>query len=323
MNQKAILLPVAITLVLTGCSGPDTRQSESGNNSAIDLSDESSESDSTSLSRNAPSSQQSTNSPKDLRTQEQIAISEHYCKTGQQHYENFRFREAKENLEIAVQANPDNTKARYLLQMAGLLLGEDKPTFQVTANKLADEREVRLQQEKIELRRLYDAGVKLQLAKNYDGAIKKFEQVLERIKWSPYNIDSGDFEDNARKQIIEMRSLKRDADIKRREELENQALLSARREEQRAQLARSRKVEIVIKRATDQIRRKQFSKAEQTLQEVLREDRRNSTALRLRETAIRRRHRYRSSKIAERDREALRRDGENGREVGVPYLGGQ
>ncbi|MDF1667248.1 MAG: hypothetical protein P1V97_36220, partial [Planctomycetota bacterium] len=189
-----------------------------------------------------------------LKEQEKIALSEHYTRVGQKFYEQFRFREAKANLEKAVGANPDNTKARYLLQMAGLLLGDNRDSFKSSAERLKDERDVRLQQERIELRRLFDSGSSLYDESKFDLAIRKFEQVLERIKWSPYNIDSEDLEGNARKKIIEARSLKREQDIKDREEKENRALISARTEEKSAQSAKKRKVELLIKRAMDQLR---------------------------------------------------------------------
>lgn len=255
-----------------------------------------------------------------LKEQEKIALSEHYTRVGQKFYEQFRFREAKANLEKAVQANPDNTKARYLLQMSGLLLGDNKDSLKSSAERLKDEREVRLQQERIELRRLYDSGDALFKETKYDLAIRKFEQVLERIKWSPYNIDSEGLEDNARKQIIEARSLKREQDIKDREEKENRALIAARSEERSARAAKKRKVELLIKRATDQLRLNQFEKAEETIKEVLEEDADNQTALRLRNTAIEGRHVHYGSIIASNDREEFRRNEELNREAVVPYL---
>ena len=45
-----------------------------------------------------------------------------------------------------------------------------------------------------DLKRLYKDGEDLFNAQEYDRAIIRFEQVLEKIRWFPYQIDSENFE---------------------------------------------------------------------------------------------------------------------------------
>ena len=318
-----LVVAVTTTFGLSGCSAKEHRALEQKRVSTVEAR-QSTESDSeTKLKMGENKAKAVSMKGKDLRTQERIALSMHYTKTGQRHYENYRYREAREDLQKAVELDPDNANAKQLLEMSGLILGERRESLASSANRLANERQVRLQQERIELRRLYKAGLKLQEAKDYSGAIRKFEQVLERIKWSPLTIDTDGLENKARANLIKGRSLSRSAMIKRRDELEIRALRSARNEERSARSVRSRKVSLLLQRATDQLRLRQFSKAERTVLEVLRIDRRNHTALRLREVVVSRRHRDRRSKIAARNREETRRNNENAKEVGVPYIGGQ
>lgn len=318
--SKVAVLFLASLLGLCACSGPEKR--EQGPEEKQEQVASTNELESAGSDPKTPQREASARPRPDLRTQERLALSAHYTKTGEEKYRALRYREAREDFGKALQANPDNEKARRLYEMSGTFTHETREQFHSSAERLKNERAVRIQQARIEIRRLYEAGLKLQKAKKYDLAIRNFEQVLERIRWNPYDIDSGAFEDKARRQLILSRSERRIADIRRREERETRALQAARAEE-RARLASKRqKTKILLKRAKDQIRLRQFAKAEETLAQVLRQDRRNTEALRLREMAVRNRHRSRRASIAERDREALRSNDENNREVGVPYMGG-
>lgn len=178
--------------------------------------------------------------------------------------------------------------------------------------------EWRLQQECIELQRLFDAGSAMASKKDYEGAILKFEQVLERIKWSPYNIDFGGLEEKARKQIIESRKLKRAQDLEDREQRERSELSSGRGT---IQSLKKQIVHLLLKRALDELRLNQFAKAEETVREVIAFDADNQTARRLQQAAVNGRHVHYGSKISTDDREEFRRNEEINREnCGVPYL---
>lgn len=255
-----------------------------------------------------------------LRAQERMALSNHYTKVGENFYRQGRYQDASDNLRKAVKANPDNTKARLLLQISEVLLGKRPGELAVSAELLGSEREVRIQQSKIELKRLFDQGTELASEKEYERAIRKLEQVLERIKWSKYKIDDGDVETRARDLIVKYRVLKREQELAEREEKERRALSQARSEERAAKLARERKVGILVRRALDELRLDQFSKAEATVREILETDPGNQDALKLRERAIEGRHLERQSTLYETRVEHDRLNTEAQRDALVPYL---
>ena len=198
LTKKMVVL--VMVLCLCACSGPEEKNKEPERRPLLAQSDE----NASALKRQ--------NETGDSITKERLALSEKYFASGYSKYQDFQFRAARVDLEKAVQANPESIKARYLLQMARLLLGEGECSVG-GANSLdiKKERDLRLQDERIELKRDFEDGETLMAAKAYEGALLKFEEVLERIKWSPYNIDYESLEDRARKHIIEIRSLLRES----------------------------------------------------------------------------------------------------------------
>lgn len=251
--------------------------------------------------------------------QKQMALSTEYTVAGYKYYEKFQFREAQAQLVKAVQANPDNTKARYLLQMTDLLLGENQ-TFRKSSD-LVDQGHKTLQQQRTKLKGLFDRGEKLFKEEKYERAIHKYKQVLERVKWSPYNIDSEGLEDLARKKHIEARSLMVQAEIRRQEEQERTSLNSEQADDKVVESLKRRLVLRLTMRAMNQLRQNKFASAEATTREILALDSDNQTARRLQDAAINGGYVRYGSAIDKADREELRRSEELNREnCGSPLL---
>lgn len=119
---------------------------------------------------------------------------------GQKLYQELRFREARDTFLEAVAADPDNTKARYLLQMSELLLGCGGTQSSSCGLLLKETRHASLKDEKIELKSLYEKAEE-QLLGEPESAVKLYELILEKIRWSPYNIDEEGFEDRAKARL--------------------------------------------------------------------------------------------------------------------------
>lgn len=197
INKNVVVL--VMVLFLCACSGPEEKNKEPERRPLLAQSNE----------NDSPLKRQ--DETRDSLTKERLALSEKHFASGHSKYQNFQFKEARIDLEKAVQANPDSTKARYLLQMAKLLLDEGGGCLKgASSSEIMKEPSLWLQNERIELKRDFDDGETLMAAKAYEGALLKFEEVLERIKWSPYNIDYESIEDRARKHIIEIRSVLRE-----------------------------------------------------------------------------------------------------------------
>ena len=119
---------------------------------------------------------------------------------GKKLYENFRFREARDKLLEAVAADPEHIEARYLLQMAELLLGCGGTQISSCGLLLEETRLALLKDEKLELELMF-IKAEDQLLREPESAVKLYELILEKIRWSPYKIDEEGFEDRAKARL--------------------------------------------------------------------------------------------------------------------------
>lgn len=119
---------------------------------------------------------------------------------GKKLYESFRFREARGKLRDALQADPEHVKARYLLQMTELLMGCGGTESSSCGLLLKETRFAMLKDEKLELKSLYEKAEE-QLLREPESAEKLYELILEKIRWSPYNIDEEGLEDRAKARL--------------------------------------------------------------------------------------------------------------------------
>ncbi|HBP23669.1 MAG TPA: hypothetical protein DEA08_38565 [Planctomycetes bacterium] len=225
-----------------------------------------------------------------LRDQEREALARHYFEVGKRHYDLFEYQEAAENFRKAYDAKPNDAEILHYKMMAELLAGERQAEFKAIAEVLRQEKEVSIQQEKEDLKRLYKDGEDLFNAQEYDRAIIRFEQVLEKIRWFPYQIDSENFEENARTYIVRARRLQRERQLLQQEERERQAFQQAQLEEERHRQEKEQKLRIMQRRALDQIMLHNYRAADVTINEILQVDPQNEEALKLRQLAVAGRH---------------------------------
>ncbi len=225
-----------------------------------------------------------------LRDQERAALARHYFEIGKRFYEQFDYEKAAENFARAREATPNDATIRHYELMAQLLAGNRQAEFKTIAEVISNERKVAVEQEREDLQRLFAEGKQLKDAGQFDRAIVRFEQVLEKIRWFPYPIDNGTVEEEARRLIVEARGEQRRRELDEQDERERRALAAADAERKRYESERRRAVELLLRRALDQITLRQYGAAEETLTEVLEKDPNNSEAHKLRELAIQGRH---------------------------------
>ena len=243
-----------------------------------------------------------------LEQQEKKALSDHYFAIGLRHYEAFDYRKAAENFERALDATPNDPRVRQYLLQAQLLGGLRQAEFETIPELLKQQREVQIDLERAELKRIYLEGEKLLDAHEYEKAISRFEVVLEKIRWFPYKIDTEQFEQNARRYIVQARRQLREQRLAEKESRERRAIEEATLEEQRARDERRQQVRLLLQRAIDQLTLKQWKAAERTTIEVLEKDPGNEEAIKLRELAINGRHTDARDSTYEANRRELRDD---------------
>lgn len=225
-----------------------------------------------------------------LRDQEQRAISQHYFKTGLRYYEDFDYRKAAENFKKAVDADPNNVELRQYWLQASLLAGDRQPEFETVAEIIRKQREVSVELEKSELKRIYEEGEELLKRQEFARAVTRFEQVLEKIRWFPYKIDGAGYEESARRYIVQARRQQRERELSETEARERRAQAEAEAEQERYRREREAQVEILLKKAVEQLSVRRFDAAEGTIREVLEKDPGNEEAIKLRQMSIEHRH---------------------------------
>jgi len=225
-----------------------------------------------------------------LAEQEKRALGRHYFTTGMQAFEEFDYRTAAENFQKALDATPNDPRVRQFLLRAQLLGGLRQREFESVAEELRRQREVKVDLERSELKRIYTEGEKFLEAHEYDKAINRFERVLEKIRWLPYKIDDAGLEDGARRYIVEARAQARDQERAEEEAQRARALERSLQQRERLRREQTRELRMLLQRALDQITLKKFNAAESTIAEILVKDPQNEEAIKLRQLASEHRH---------------------------------
>ncbi len=255
-----------------------------------------------------------------LREQEQRSIARHYYKTGLRYFEAFDYRKAAESFQRAVDAYPNDPELRAYLLRAQLLAGDRQAEFETVSELLREQREVSIEMERAELKRIYADGEELMKRAQYARAITRFEQVLEKIRWFPFKVDTQGFEDGARRYVVQARRLQREQDLAEAEQRERRALRQATEEQERYRRERQAKTEQLVRKAFDLLQLQKFDEAERTIDEVLAQDPGNDDAIKLRELTVENRH-YRARERTY-DRNFEEHEGERLaiEDLGVPYM---
>ncbi|MCA8923532.1 MAG: hypothetical protein KDD82_17075 [Planctomycetes bacterium] len=253
-----------------------------------------------------------------LAEQEKRALAQHYFTTGMQSFEEFDYRTAAENFQKALDATPNDPRVRQFLLRAQLLGGIRQPEFESVAEELRRQREVKVDLERSELKRIYSEGEEFLEAHEYDKAINRFERVLEKIRWLPFKIDDAGLEDGARRYIVEARAQSRDQQRAEEEAQRARALERSMQQRERLRREQEREVRMLLQRALDQITLKKFNAAETTIQEVLLKDPQNEEAIKLRDLASEHRHVYTRDNTFEETERGRMLDKLNNLEATVP-----
>lgn len=226
-----------------------------------------------------------------LREQEARALAQHYFKTGMRYYESFDYRKAAEAFQKAHDADPNDPEVRHFLLQAQLLAGDRIAEFETIAELLNQQREVSIEMEKAELKRLYTEGEQLLARQEFARAITRFEQVLEKIRWFPYKVDAEGYEESAKRYIVQARRQQRERELAEAEARERRAFADAQAAQERYLREKREQVEQLLRKTIDQLDLHRYDQAEETIAEILEKDPGNEEALKLRELAVEARHR--------------------------------
>lgn len=230
-----------------------------------------------------------------------------------------RYPEAEERLQEALRLDPQNTKARELLETVLLIRGERSGEIREVLRGEVDRQNVRLQQDLVELERLYVSGRQSMEAEEYSAAIRSFEQVLERIRWFPFNVDLSDLRSRAEGSKEESIRLQREMDSRMRREREQ-------RVRENAEAESTRSLEYIENRITEMERKlrglyadREYEAAAELAEQILELDPSRQDVRQLRRQALELRHLKTVTDISDRTREEWDRTFLSQLESEIPY----
>ncbi|MCA8961691.1 MAG: hypothetical protein KDC38_14300 [Planctomycetes bacterium] len=303
-----------LALGWVGCSGPAPR-SDSGTapkSGTTDMSSSATTADDTSSDprfEGAASAKAMQGGADDLvremglAGQERLAASQAATREAERLVSELRYQDAQDKLEQALRLDPNNEKARELLDRVHFIVG-DRSGLQDVARQAASEERVARQQSILEMERMYLDGRREMEDGQYDDAVRTFDRLLERIAWFPYNNDLTDLRTRAQNSKGEADAAAQRESLSRRVELERQVREDSEAQQRRSLQFVKNRIEKLMDRSRIAFRGKEYDEVVGLTEQVLDLDPANVEARRLRNKSAELRDLYRELQIAERhDRE--------------------
>ncbi len=230
-----------------------------------------------------------------------------------------RYMEAEERLQEALRLDPQNEKARSLLETTLLILGERSGEVRRLINEEVDRSRVRLQQDVTELERLYVDGRRQMDDKDYSGAIRSLDTVLERIRWFPFNVDLSDLKSRAEGSKEEAISLQRDYDRQVRRQREAAIRANAEAEMGRSLEYIENRIAEMTRSMNRLYRNRQFADVILLADQILELDPSRKNVREVRRDAVSMRHYKEVMDISDRTRQEWERTFLSQLESEIPY----
>lgn len=254
-----------------------------------------------------------------VKDQERAALSEAYLRTGKRLYDELRYKEAAEQLRLALKADPQNAEAQRLLDQTLYILGEREGGYKDQARALSEERQVKIQTASMEIERLYAEGLRYMERAEYPKAIERFERVIETIRWFPYNVDKSGLKAQAEAKLAEAKAKEAEREQLFREQMQRAAREDAEVWEKRNQAYREARIAALFDQARTAFERTEYSKAERLCQQILEMEPGHALAPKLRDRAAAAR-RFKAEVTAIEDEvEEMKRLIEGVYEAAIPY----
>lgn len=254
-----------------------------------------------------------------VEAQSRRAASRSATATAERLMAELRYLEAEEKLQEALRLDPQNEKARELLEVTLLVLGERRGEIQDFIRGEVDRQNVRLQQDLVELERLYVDGRRKMDDQNYSPAIRAFDQVLERIRWFPFNVDLSELRARAEGSRDEAIRLQRELDADMRREREMRVRENALAEQSRSLEYINNRIEEMTRKLRRLYADHEYEEAIELADQILELDPSRDRIARVRREAVELRHLKEVMDISDRTREEWERTFLSQLESEIPY----
>lgn len=229
---------------------------------------------------------------KDLNVHEQQNrfLADKFFETGMARYREFDFPEARKNFEEALRLNPDHADARKMLDEVNLAMGERAAEIRTVKEFVQNQLLVKIEQTAVEARNHMREGRTALKESRFKDAIREFEQVEEKLRWTPYDIGLTKQREKANELLAVARQRAEIGEQELAQMQRDMARKKAKEEEDKRNRILRDNVRKLMQIALDHFEEGRYKKAEEVSNEVLRIVPNHRAARELRDDAIRVRH---------------------------------
>lgn len=220
-----------------------------------------------------------------IKEQRDRALAEHYTNMGEKYYNEANYPKAREELEKALKLVPDLPKARDLYEKTLALLGVSENKVKDFAQKIAQEKAVKIEQKQIQMENRLREGVRLLKAEKYDEAIQAFEDVKTDLEFLKRDIDIAPYLDHVESLMELANKRKIEAEKQLAKQRKEQAARQAAEDEARQKEVSEEKLKTLYDQAYNAFVKRRFNEVQRICKDILELDPNNAAAEELKEQA--------------------------------------
>ncbi|MCE9593515.1 MAG: hypothetical protein K8S98_04915 [Planctomycetes bacterium] len=230
-----------------------------------------------------------------------------------------RLEEARNEITLALDLEPDHAEARELLNQVGALMGDQSGVLGTGRADLEAQYQVQLQSMRADAEESFNKAKLLLARGDYDGAIGELTVVQNHIRWAPSTVDWNGIDQEVAKTLEAAKAQKSGAEKAARDKENREAQARLKEQEKAERDRRDAAVSNLLDQAIGAFEATKYDKAMDYADQVLRRDPRNEKAQEIRDAAFRAGREQVREDYVRAKREQFKRWQEELSEARVPY----
>ncbi|MCI0340303.1 MAG: hypothetical protein L0216_04005 [Planctomycetales bacterium] len=225
-----------------------------------------------------------------IKQQQDAWVAKSLVEQGRRQMQENQVLQAWRNFRAAAELDPGNEEAARLRAEAGAILGFSRDKVDDTVGKVIEDHRVKVDQARAEVFHLMNEGKVLYQKGDYAEAIRRFEGVLEIVRWMPYPVDLTGYQQQAKLYIQSSKDKLRRQEERTAKQRERIARKLAEIEERRRQDQLTERIRNLFVKSNLEFEKENYAEVEALAGQILALDPDNLAAWRLQNVAQDLRH---------------------------------
>lgn len=243
---------------------------------------------------------------KTIRMQENEFLAQKFYDAGFKLFKEFNYSQSREQIAKALELNPQHKAAQVLASELQLIMGSRTDEIKVIKEFLQDQLSVKIQETEVMVRNHFLQGEKLTAERKYSEAESKFEQVINTLKWLPYDIGLNDYLVKSQERLKALQDLITQQEKETDHQMRDAASQLTQEEADKRQQEYNEKIKTLFQQALIFFGERRFEEVERIADTILKLAPHFKEAKELKKEAIRARHYEVSEKYAKLRSERLK-----------------